>query len=171
MQVNLNCTEALINWLSAYLTAHGTAIRKKEKDLPCVVDIIMSSLRNTLRDLLAVYKTLIVLITPLILIVVPLSWNTTVSGNKFPVIYRSLGKFRSHSDATFVFLYCFVISCLSCFDAWIKKNNNLSVALQSAVVTFYLKLYRGRVEINSKRRCVLMFSTEISKQLALCKLY
>lgn len=37
----------------------------------------MSSLRNTLRDLLAVYKTLIVLITPLILIVVPLSWNTT----------------------------------------------------------------------------------------------
>lgn len=82
---------------------HGTAIRKKEKDLPCVVDIIMSSLRNTLRDLLAVYKTLIVLITPLILIVVPLSWNTTVSGNKFPVIYRSLGKFRSHSDATFDF--------------------------------------------------------------------
>lgn len=75
------CTEVLINWLSAYLTAQGTAIRKK-KDLPCVVDIIMSSLRSTLRDLLAVYKTLIVLITPLILIVVPLSWNTTVSRNK-----------------------------------------------------------------------------------------
>lgn len=25
------CTEVLINWLSAYLTAQGTAIRKKEK--------------------------------------------------------------------------------------------------------------------------------------------
>lgn len=97
------CTEVLINWLSAYLTAQGTVIRKKRKDLPCVVDIIMSSLRSTLRDLLAVYKTLIVLITPLILIVVPLSWNTTVSRNKSRVIYRSLGKFRSHLDATFVF--------------------------------------------------------------------
>lgn len=39
----------------------------------------MKSVRNFLRDLLTVYKTLIVLITPLILIVVPVTWNTTVS--------------------------------------------------------------------------------------------
>lgn len=39
----------------------------------------MTSVRNFLRDLLTVYKTLIVLITPLILIVVPVTWNTTVS--------------------------------------------------------------------------------------------
>ncbi|XP_048729143.2 Na(+)/citrate cotransporter-like isoform X2 [Ostrea edulis] len=37
----------------------------------------MPSLTRILRDLLAVYKTLIVLITPLILIVVPTTWNTT----------------------------------------------------------------------------------------------
>ncbi|XP_061183246.1 Na(+)/citrate cotransporter-like [Saccostrea echinata] len=37
----------------------------------------MSFIRKGLRDLLAVYKTLIVLITPLILIVVPITWNTS----------------------------------------------------------------------------------------------
>lgn len=103
------------------LDSPGHDDKKKEKDLPCAVDNIMSSLRSTLRDLLAVYKTLIVLITPLILIVVPLSWNTTVSGNKSHVIYRSLGKFRSHLDATFVFFILLGIFCLSYFDALIKK--------------------------------------------------
>lgn len=29
------CTEVLINWLSAYLTAQGTAIRKKKFTLCC----------------------------------------------------------------------------------------------------------------------------------------
>lgn len=108
MQVNLNCIEVFVNWLSVYLIVYvWYSDMKKEKDLFCVVDIIMLFFRNILWDLLVVYKIFIVLIILLILIVVLLLWNIMVSGNKFFVIYRSFGKFRFYLDVIFVF--CIVL--------------------------------------------------------------
>ena len=70
---------ATIKLLSANLTDECPTLWERTRVKPSGINIKMTSVRNFLRDLLTVYKTLIVLITPLILIVVPVTWNTTVS--------------------------------------------------------------------------------------------